>query len=276
MPDTDPRPSSDPSPSDRSPSDRSPSDLAPPGPDAARSPRVVVGPTTLDRALLWGGSPVLGALLAYGLLRLAGWMTGLPWAPFQGPARLVDELLGERGLLGVVICLVVGTGAGLAFAAYALRDIAVVTVDAERASVALRGARTELARARATAVYVDRKELVVLGLRTPADDGPGDALAVELVHVRTELATGRLAAAFRSCGWPWRDDDPWAGDFRRWVPGDPALPPSADAVLRARAAMLEADKSTEAADLRRELARLDVVVRDVGKAQHWRPAAPPR
>ncbi len=244
-----------------------------PRPPPASSPPVTVGPTPLDRGVLWIGSPVLGALLAYGLLRLAGWMTGLPWVPFQGPARLVDELLGERGLLGIVICLVVGVVAGLAFAAHAVRDIAVVTVDAGRASVALRGDRTEVSRDRVTDVFVDRKDLVVLGVRTTS---ARDARVVELAHVRTELATDRLAAAFRTVGWPWHDADPHLARFRRWVPGDPALPPSADAVLRARASMLDADKAADAAELRRELARLDVVVRDVDKTQHWRPATPPR
>ncbi|GEM_PF-297840 len=270
-----------------------------PSPDGTASPDgpTVVGPTALDRWLLWGGSPVLGALLAYGVLHLAGWMAGLRWAPFQGLARAIDELLGERGTLGVAICLALGVGAGLVFAAHAVRDIAVVTLDAAHAAVDRRGDRTELDRDHVTAVLVDRKDLVVLGRRTPtATDRPTspaartapdagvdivdgdahDAPVVELLHVRTELATHRLAAAFRSHGWPWHDGDPWAEEFRRWVPGDPSLPPSADAVLRARATMLQADKTSDAADLRRELARLDVVVRDVDKVQHWRPATPPR
>jgi hypothetical protein len=258
------------------------------------SPPVVVGPTTLDRVLLWCGSPALGALLAYGLLRLAGWMTGLPWAPFQGPARLVDELLGERGALGVAICVVVGIVAGALFAAHALGEIAVVTVDRERLGITLGGARTDHERTHVTDVFVDRKDLVVLGVpsgpeaseRAPGTDRPHavdhvsaagsrEDLVAELVHVRTELATDRLADAFRATGWPWRDADPHVARFRRWVPGDPALPPSADAVLRARAAVLEAGKGADAADLRRELSRLDVVVRDVDKTQHWRPATPP-
>jgi hypothetical protein len=260
--------------------------------------RTVVRSTAVDRWLLWGGSPVVGAVVAFGVLHLAGWMAGLPWAPFQGLARAIDELLGERGALGAGICLAVGAVAGLAFAAHAVRDIAVVTVDPERATVILRDDRAELYRDRVTAVLVDRKDLVVLGRPTPtrtdrpasprsieaptstadagaAEGAPHDAPLVELLHVRTELATDRLAAAFRSHGWPWHDDDPWADDFRRWVPGDPALPPSADAVLRARAAMLRSDKTSDAAELRRELARLDVVVRDVDKVQHWRPATPP-
>lgn len=301
MPDAVPRPAPDLTPADLTGSAPAPTPAPTPSPDGSASPDAptVVGPTALDRGLLWGGSPVLGAVVAFGVLHLAGWMAGLPWAPFQGLARAIDELLGERGALGVGICLAVGALAGVAFAAHAVRDIAVVTVDPERATVILRDDRTELDRGHVTAVLVDRKDLVVLGRRasTPIDrpespaspaarsstsdagtsEGvPDFAPVVELLHVRTELATDRLAATFRSHGWPWHDDDPWAEDFRRWVPGDPSLPPSADAVLRARAAMLQSDKTSDAADLRRELARLDVVVRDVDKVQHWRRATPPR
>ncbi|UKJ64215.1 hypothetical protein H1Q78_01710 [Cellulosimicrobium cellulans] len=240
-----------------------------PSPDP--QPSTDLGPTRLDRAVLWGGAPVLGALVAYGLLRLAGWMTTLPWAPFQGPARLVDDLLGERGLLGAVICGVVGALVGAAFASHAVRDIAVVTVARGSATLVLRDERIELDRDRVAAVLVDRKDLVVLGRRDDADDAP----VVELAHLRTELATDRLESAFRAQGWPWCDADPSAGEFRRWVAGDPALPTSADAVLRARAAMLDAGKTADVAALRRELARLDVVVRDVDKVQHWRPATTP-
>lgn len=298
MPDAVPRPAPDLTPADLTGSAPALTPAPTPSPDGSASPDApaVVGATALDRWLLWGGTPVLGAVVAFGVLRLAGWMAGLPWAPFQGIARAIDELLGERGALGVGICLAVGVLAGLAFAAHAVRGIAVVTVDLDRATVLLRDDRTELDRDHVDAVLVDRKDLVVLGRRAPTPDdrpaspaarastsdagtseGPADdAPIVELLHVRTELATDRLAAAFRSRGWPWHDDDPWAEDFRRWVPGDPSLSPGADAVLRARAAMVESDKTSDAADLRRELARLDVVVRDVDKIQHWRPATPPR
>lgn len=225
----------------------------------------VVGPTTTELVVLWGGAPLLGAGLAYGAVRLAGWYAGLPWAPFQGPAELVDDMLAARGVLGTLVAVVLGAAAGLLLAGHVREDTAVVTVDADRLGVVRRGATTEVARAEATDVFVDRAALVVLGERD--GHGPG-----ELAHVVTELETPRLAAAFRAQGWPWRDEDPHAGVFRRWVTGDPALPPSADAVLRARSAMLDAGKDDDVADLRRELGRLGVVVRDVGTVQHWRPA----
>lgn len=245
-----------------------PDDAAPPDattPDDARPDPSVVRPTALDLAVLWTVLPLLGAGIAYGVLRVAGWYAALPVAPLQGPARMVDEMLADRGALGTAVALALGAGAGLLLAGYVRRDIAVVTVDPERASIVLRDVTTDLARSEVTDVFVDRKALVVLGVRDGAASG-------ELAHVATELDAPRLETAFRVQGWPWRDADPYAQEFRRWVPGDEALPTSADAVLRARSSMLEAKKVDDAADLRRELGRLGLVVRDVGTVQHWRAA----
>ena len=52
---------------------------------------------------------------------------------------------------------------------------------------------------------------------------------------------------------------------------DPDLPQAADAFLRARARALRDDKKDDAAELRDELAKLGVVVRDEKKKQYWRP-----
>ncbi|WP_435735315.1 hypothetical protein V5D56_10585 [Cellulosimicrobium sp. PMB13] len=242
------------------PDDSAPETLLP---DAVPADPSVVRPSALELAVLWTILPLLGAGIAVVVLRGTGWYAELPVAPFQGPARLVAELLADRGALGAVVALGLGAGAGLLLARHVRRDIAVVTVGPEVASVVLRDVTTDLARSEVTDVFVDRKALVVLGVRDGAPSG-------ELAHVVTELETPRLEAAFRSHGWPWRDADPYAQEFRRWVPGDDALPTSADAVLRARSSMLEAKKVDDAADLRRELGRLGIVVRDVGSVQHWR------
>jgi hypothetical protein len=54
------------------------------------------------------------------------------------------------------------------------------------------------------------------------------------------------------------------------VESDPDLPQAADAFLRARARALKDDKTDDVAELRDELARLGVVVRDEKKKQYWR------
>ncbi len=240
-----------------------------PSPTTTRAPATVVGPTSRDRTTRWAAGIALGALAGFAVPHLAGWMVGLRWVPFQGLARAVDEVLGERGALGLVVCAAFGASAGAVWAAHAVRAIGVVTVDRDVVSVTRQGERADLERGRVRSVFVDRAELVVLG----ADDDVTASSVVELAHVPTGLATERLRSAFREHGWPWRDGDPSAEEFRLWAAGDPALPPGADAVLGARATMIDAGKAADVEALRRELGRLGVVVRDVEKAQHWRPAA---
>jgi len=55
----------------------------------------------------------------------------------------------------------------------------------------------------------------------------------------------------------------------------PGLPEGAGALLRARAQALEKRKDREVAELRRELGRLGVVVRDEKRRQYWRTITPP-
>jgi hypothetical protein len=60
------------------------------------------------------------------------------------------------------------------------------------------------------------------------------------------------------------------GEYRRWVPDTPDLPIGADALLKARQRALDSDQGGDVAELRDELARLGVVVRDEAKRQYWR------
>lgn len=96
-----------------------------------------------------------------------------------------------------------------------------------------------------------------------ADDG-------ELVRQPSDLPTDRLSRAFRDHGWPWAEADPHRDAYRRWVPGLPGLPDGADALLRARQEALEKDRDDEARELRTELGRYGVVLRDDGERQYWR------
>jgi hypothetical protein len=64
------------------------------------------------------------------------------------------------------------------------------------------------------------------------------------------------------------DADPHAADFRLRVEGLPDLPPGADPLLRGRAEVL--GEPDEAAELRSELARIGLVVRDDEMRQYVR------
>ena len=183
------------------------------------------------------------------------WLLGLPWIPFRGPMALVASIP-DTISLPVLIGLVV---AGVIFGFVALHDELFLTVDDHQVRLRHGDADRRLPRTAVHAVFLDRKELVLVG-----DDGD------ELAREKTDRSAATLAEAFTRHGYPWRDADPRAGDFRLWTDTAQGLPPGAGALLSVRARALKDGKSADAKDLRAELIDLGVVVRDEGGKQYWR------
>jgi len=226
-----------------------------------RNGQTVVGPPPGERAIVWSGFPVAGAVAGWVATLVAGWVASLPWAPFQGPFRLLASVA-DRPLTAVV-AVAVGALAGLVLAFVAESEYVIVTVDRDEITVARGDSSQTVPRASVHAVFVDQKDLVVLGPNTE-----------ELVRRGGSLPkVARLAAVFRTYGYPWRPDgDPYRDHYRRWVEDSPDLPASINALLKARARALEKRDRADAADLRRELVRLGIVVRDQKDRQFWRRA----
>ncbi len=219
---------------------------------------IVVAVPRSERALIWTASPLLGAMAAWLLTLGAGWIADLAWAPFQGPFRLVasiDEPYASAGALAI------GVVAGVAFAVIAARERVTVSVaPTELALTRGTGQTVRVARSDVGSVFLDGKQLVVLGPHGQEHD-----------RVATDLRPAALRAAFVERGYRWRDDgDPWRDDYRLWVPDMPGLPDGANALLAARAVALEKGKDADAAIQRAELVRLGVVVREEKKRQYWR------
>lgn len=199
----------------------------------------------------WAGLPLAGALVVWLLKLLANWAVTLRWTPFRGPLELVDSIPEPWATLGA---LGVGLVGGLVLSLIAHGERLDVSVSEDQ--VRLVGDEYDMTfdRADVAAVFVDRNQLVLLG----SDTG-------ELARRPSELDVAALAAAFGKYGYPWRDGDPHAGEYRRWVPGVEGLPQGANALLAARAKDRE-----DAAELRAELVRLGVIVKDEKKKQYWR------
>ncbi|MGV9978533.1 YqeB family protein [Micromonospora wenchangensis] len=220
-----------------------------------------VGGDVGELVVLWVGVPLLGAAVGGLLPLVADWVAGLPWAPVQGWFELVAGLPYRRALAGGVT---LGVLAGLFVAHVGTRERLIVTVDRSGVRWRRDGVEGELPRRTVTAVFVDGRELVLLG---PA--------GAELTRERSDLSRRRLRDAFDGHGWPWRDADPHRDAYRRWVEGLPDLPPGADPLLRARQRAVDADRGRDVRELRGELARIGVVVRDEGGRQYWRVAPRP-
>lgn len=209
---------------------------------------------------VWAGLPLVGAVAGYFLPRLLTWVAGLGWAPFQGPVRFLADL--PQPWLGVG-AVVAGALGGLLLAA-TLHDEA-LSVTVTGGQVVLRRGRTEvvLDRTEVAEAWTEDDHLVLLSA-----DGR------ELARQPSMLPAGRLQAALESTGVRWHRADPYADAYRRWVPGTPGLPAGADALLTARAKAIGRGDGGDGEELRAELARLGVVVRDRERRQHVRTTPP--
>ncbi|WP_163508110.1 YqeB family protein [Fodinicola acaciae] len=217
---------------------------------------ITVAPPVWQRALVWLGLPAAGAGLGWLVHLVAGWVASLPSIPFQGPFKIVAALPRPYGLIGV---LAVGVAAGLVLAFLAHLDELAVTVDAAGVRLARGDIVDDFDRGSVAAAFSDKSELVLL-----RSDGK------ELAREKHDLKPGRLAGAFGAFGIRWLDHDPYEETYRRWVDGTPGLSTAANALLKARAEALKNGDQDDLRELRRELARLNVVVRDRNKKQFWR------
>lgn len=219
----------------------------------------------VDRLTVLGRS-VGGTVLVYAVCVLAGagvgwlvgflahWLVTLPWAPLQGPARLLASIPGPW-------LPVVGAVAGLVVGLVAQHEELVVRLSDEGVVLTRKGRDQEFAHDAIATACRDGKYLVLLG-----HDGG------ELAREECDLDAGRVAEAFTEHGYAWADTDPHQGEFRRWVPDTPELPAAANAFLKARQTALEkkGPSDGDVRELREELARLGVIVRDEKRRQYWR------
>jgi len=214
------------------------------------------------RLLMWGGFPVLGAGLGWLLKSGAGWVASLPWAPFQGLFELVDSAPEPYATIGAPV---LGGLAGLCLAFLGAQESLTVVVADDRVTLQRGdGGVQEIDRGAVAGVFLDGKQLVLLGRATD-----------ELAREKSDLGAARLTEAFRAHGYPWlAEGDPYRDEYRRWVPDMPELPTGADALLKARDRALRKGENRDLAELRTELARLGVVVRDEEKRQYWRLSRP--
>ncbi|MFJ7341164.1 hypothetical protein ACIQU3_12855 [Streptomyces sp. NPDC101110] len=196
---------------------------------------------------------VAGALLPL----LARLLLALPWAPLEGPAELLTSVPEPALTLGTTTVGVLG---GLLLGFTALHESLSVRVCDTHVTLAVRDGVQEFTREEASVFFRDGKQLVLLG-----PDG------LERARERSGLNWSRLAGTLTAHGYTWAEQDPHHAEFRRWVPGAPGLPTGADALLRARAqAREDGGGAGEARELRGELLRLGVVVRDEDKRQYVR------
>jgi hypothetical protein len=230
------------------------------------SDRTEIGHSTADKVVLFGGFPLAGLVLGFFLPRIADWAVSKEWVPFQGPLKLVA---GWDGWWVSAICIVIGLLAGVLLAAMALEDTLKVTITGQSVEFLKNQQTVTVPREKVAVAFLDGKEIVL-------QDATSRELAREK-HDQLKSEAKQIPAAFRAHGYPWSDGgDPHADRFRRWVEDEPELPPTVNAVLKARSkAFDQGDKGkADLRELRDEVAKLGYTVKDRDKVQYWRPTTP--
>ncbi|MBA0050225.1 hypothetical protein E0L36_04720 [Streptomyces sp. AJS327] len=217
-----------------------------------------MGPTPADRAVLLLGVPLLGAVLGLVLPWVADWVAGLRWAPMQGPFELVASF--GDGFGTRLACVggggVLGIGVGCVLLLMCMR----LTVDGTTIQVEADGDTQRVDGTEVHVVFVDGGQLVLL-----------DAESRQLLREKCEPPVEAVAVAFTEHGYAWREGDPYAGLYRRWVPDLPDLPYAVHVLLKARETALRKKSRTDIRELRHEVQKLGYVVRDESTRQFWRP-----
>ncbi|BCB80923.1 hypothetical protein Pflav_073330 [Phytohabitans flavus] len=228
-----------------------------------RRNETVVSEPAWAMGLMWLGLPLAGAGLGWLLQALAGWLAELPWVPFKGPVELIASVA-DNEPVATIVSLAIGGVAGLVLAFIGAMEALVVRITDGDVTLRRGDSTSMVNRSAVQTVFIDGKQLVLLGRE-----------AEELAREGFELGADRLRDGFLAHGYPWAAaGDPYRDKFRRWVPEDPELPGSADALLKARGKALEKGNKTDITELRAELAKLGVVVREEEKRQYWRRTHP--
>jgi hypothetical protein len=225
--------------------------------------RTVIGHSTGDKVVLFGGLPLVGLVLGFFLPRIADWATGRAWVPFQGPLKLIA---GWDGWWVVAICVAIGVIAGVLLAGMALDDTLKVTITNQSVEFLKNQKTVTVPREKVAVAFLDGKEIVL-------QDPSSRELAREK-HDQLKSEAKQIPVAFRTHGYPWSDaGDPHESEFRRWVEDEPDLPPAVNAVLKVRSkAFDQGDKGkADLRELRAEITNLGYTVKDRDKKQYWRP-----
>ncbi|MET7293366.1 hypothetical protein ABZS79_14735 [Streptomyces griseoloalbus] len=200
---------------------------------------------------------LVGASAGWLVDLLADWLVTLPSAPLRGPAEVVASM-------PALVLPAAGSVAGLALGLVAQHEQLMICLSDDRVVLTRKGREQEYPHDAIARVFRDGKQLVLLG-----HDGG------ELTRQECDLDVGRVADAFTEHRYAWADADPHRDEFRRWFPDTPGLPEGANAILKARQESLDKKGSDDdVRELRDELARLGVVVRDEKRRQYWRTFRP--
>lgn len=215
-----------------------------------------LGLSNVDKIFLIIIPPVIGALIGWFIPDIADWSAKIPIMPFGGLLEWIGTL---EGKWVSIAALILGVLAGIIFIFFAFNETLKITITDVDVKLYIHKKVKHIHRDAISAVYMDERDLVILG-----DDG------YEVFREKSESKKELVARVFRQHMYPWNDQDPFAGTYQRWVPDHPDFSAHMNALLSARESAIKEDEIEEANILRRDLAEQGVIIHDDNKRQYVR------
>jgi len=216
----------------------------------------VLGLTKSDKAILIILPPIIGALIGWFIPTVSGWAGKLPFIPF---GQVLEWISIQEGILVSVIGLVGGIIVGIIFTQYAFSEALMISITDDEVTLEIHEKVTTLGKSQLSAVFLEKKDLIFLGLK-----------GEEMFRGEHETKPALIADGFLYHSFPWKEVDPYANEYARWVPEFPSLTTHENALLSARERALKDDDKEEAVSLRTDLAKLGIVIHDESKKQYIR------
>ncbi len=163
-----------------------------------------------DKVILWLGFPLIGLVLGWFLPSIAKWGISLPWIPFQGPLKLIASY---NGAWVDIVTMILGLIAGIVLTLFSFHESLETSVYDDKVILKIRDDEIILKKRDISFVFMDKKQLVLLGHDNK-----------ELFRCKQELNKSRVSAAFIKHHYLWSDTDQFKKDFKTWVVDSPDYP----------------------------------------------------
>lgn len=216
----------------------------------------VLGLNKFEKALIIVVPMILGAVIGWFVPVIAGWVLKLPIVPME---KLIITISSLNHFWVSIVATIIGVIVGLVFSIIVFSETLKVIVSDNKLKLVIDDVEKVIEKKEVSAIYLENKYLVVLGQS-------GHELYRGLLESKLEV----IQEAFSHHSYPWKEEDPFASQYKRWVLDHPDFPADINALLNARARALKEENKEEAKHLREDLAKVGVVIRDEKKAQYVR------
>lgn len=216
----------------------------------------VLGLTKVDKVIILLFFIVIFGLSGWFIPVIANALLNFEIIPY---IKIVEFIASFEHTKTSIIATIIGVIIAVIFAIAIIVESLKVTITPQNIMLTVKDKTETIDKKEISAIFMDKRELVILGPHSN-----------ELYREEFDVKKAKVKEAFQYYRYPWYDEDPYIDEYERWVKDHPDFPEKINALLKARQVALEDDETDEAKQLRRDLAKLGVVIKDKKKAQYVR------